>query len=718
MRFQFDIVRDIGELLELRPQIQQLADSEREALGFLPGVAIEEAITRRRLFALTINDRGKAKLTGYLFHSGVFPHAKIQQIAVAPRFRKAGVASTLMRAFASELEHLGFLTIKAEVASDLSEALRFYAKCGFEIVRERPGGQARNRSIFVHIRQLDTDNLFSVAKESSSDFNLGVRRRSASEAPFYAFDLNVYFDLARDRAQSHAARRLFAAALRHEVRLAVADEFVHELQKTSHEPSTDPILQMALQLPRLPKIEAEKLTTLADHIHDLVFTQRKAKGAESPQSRSDAKHLAHAALSRASSFVTRDGPILAARNELLSKIGLDIATIDELVSLLVSESPDDAFATVHGDGFINTSISAEQVAAYLAEMKVSQSLISEFDINGTSTSVKREAVLEGERVVAVGVLALPKSMEPVARMLIHVRPEHVDCEMFADLIFTSLVRFACRDGAISLELAHLPGQSTVTSLAKARGFFRSPSSDNHSKIAIGRPLTTDNWSSVVQTVRRRTGLVIPDTLPPTCTGDCEIQVSTPAGKPVKLSMGRLETMLGPTLFIWPGREGVIVPIARAYADDLLGTSPQPSFEFIVNRDAAFLSRRGYVNSPRAASRMQPDSPILFYESKRTGGGRGAAVAIARIVDSIIVRKSDLPKDSHKRLVVDNIDALSASDDVLYTTFDNLFALPKPIPFKKLKEIDAIGEANLVSAVSLSSEKITSILAQGWSSDGN
>lgn len=186
----------------------------------------------------------------------------------------------------------------------------------------------------------------------------------------------------------------------------------------------------------------------------------------------------------------------------------------------------------------------------------------------------------------------------------------------------------------------------------------------------------------------------------------------------RIGAGKLEDLLSPTIFVWPGRDGLIVPINRAYADELLGSSQQSNFAFIANRDAAFLSRRAYVNSPRAAKQMRPDSPILFYESKRQGRGRGAVVAVGRIVDSMVVGKSEVPTDGYKRLVVDSLASFSASDDVLLTTFDNLMVLPTPVPFNKLKEIDAIGRANLISAVSLSSEKVASILTLGWAGGKN
>lgn len=159
----------------------------------------------------------------------------------------------------------------------------------------------------------------------------------------------------------------------------------------------------------------------------------------------------------------------------------------------------------------------------------------------------------------------------------------------------------------------------------------------------------------------------------------------------------------------------MVPITRAYADELLGTAIQPNLAFIANRDAAFLSLRGYVNSPQAAKKMRIGAPIIFYESKGKGSGRGAAVAVARIVNSIVVPKSQLNPKSDKRLVIDNADGFSATGDVLLTTFDNLMVFPVPVGFDTLKRFDAVGPTNLVSAVSLSSEKIDSILTHGWSS---
>ena len=210
-RIQFVIERDVKAQTALIPEIQQLADSEKEALGFLPSTAFGEAIGRGRLVAAIAQGGAARTFAGFLLYSGVYPNAKIQQVAATPTFRRQGAASALMRALISELERLGYLSIRADVASDLPDALTFYVKHGFEKIRERPGGTTRGRTILIHSRQLESDNLFSAAATNDKPaVHLATRRRNPSDVPMFVLDLNVYFDLVRNRDHSENARRLSA----------------------------------------------------------------------------------------------------------------------------------------------------------------------------------------------------------------------------------------------------------------------------------------------------------------------------------------------------------------------------------------------------------------------------------------------------------------------------------------------------------------------------
>jgi hypothetical protein len=88
------------------------------------------------------------------------------------------------------------------------------------------------------------------------------------------------------------------------------------------------------------------------------------------------------------------------------------------------------------------------------------------------------------------------------------------------------------------------------------------------------------------------------------------------------------------------------------------------------------------------------------------------VAVGRIVDRILQPTIGLSADSQRRLVVEDVDAFSSTENILVTSFDNVFALPVPVTLRYLKEIGAAGTANLISAVSLSGQKITQILTHG------
>ena len=59
-RIKFRIIENVNELRSLLPEIQKLADSDKEALGFLPAAALSDAIDRKRIMAI-VNGSDRAK---------------------------------------------------------------------------------------------------------------------------------------------------------------------------------------------------------------------------------------------------------------------------------------------------------------------------------------------------------------------------------------------------------------------------------------------------------------------------------------------------------------------------------------------------------------------------------------------------------------------------------------------------------------------------------
>ena len=301
------------------------------------------------------------------------------------------------------------MTVAAAVASDLPAAQAFYEHNGFTARLSQQGGQARKRTIILRARDLETESFFSVLEPpqaaSQTAIDLGLRQRSASQAPLYAIDLNVLFDVVKgaSRPRSPVAGQLIGAALAHQIRLAVAPEFVTELERETRGEDIDPILKLARQLPRLPATDRNETDRLATLVHNIVFVATNSSSAGSVQALSDARHLAQAALARASGYVTSDGQLLDAREELLRQIGIDVASLDEFAALLPVALPAPDQTHLKGTDCATGSTSSEAVRKYLEGQHVAAPLVAEFSPATSGVNLwKALAVTESGDVVAVG----------------------------------------------------------------------------------------------------------------------------------------------------------------------------------------------------------------------------------------------------------------------------------------------------------------------------
>ena len=708
-------------LLAHRDSIFELADSEKNALGFLPHAAYEEAIRKSRLIGMLACAKTGTELVGFVLFGGVFPHARIQQIVVNRSHRGRRIASALLNDVVSQLETRGYMTLKAEVASDLTDARAFYRSNGFAVKRSRPGGQARNRQIILHTRILTTPSLLStlepVSPASQISVNLGLPRRGLRPAPLYVIDLNVLFDVTKPQGRPRAAlaNKLIASAFIHHFRLAVAKEFIVELERNTGNERFDPILQFARQLPRLPRFEESEITPLALQLHKIIFEDPGLPESNTPRAVSDARHLAEASLAHAAAYVTSDGAMLDRRDEIRRDFGIDIADLDEVISLLPVQPSDSQFSgAIH---LTNTDISfrpaaMHEIRDYVSSEGISRPLRDEFLPTEVDLVIRHcRGVFEGNELVAVAVCLAPMNINASARILIHVRSDNVEADTIADYLLDDCCRQVAAGGPLIIELANIPGQTTVYQLATFRGFLPTDDADRLIKAAIGRPVTEANWISAVRQLRQKSSIRLPSRLPNNDAPNGAVRIGAADGKELTVSLDVLEDALAPTLIIWPGREGVIVPIECKYADDLLGTGNQ--LPLLGKPQAALLARRTYFNTRRASKLMRPGKPILFYESRRSKG-RGAVIASARIVDTTVLSKEQVSKDLYRRAVIHDLSALSSSPDVLATTFDTLMVLPNPVTLTELRDLGVVGPANLQTATAVAHAPLSKIIELGWS----
>lgn len=700
-------VSDYSELLDLLPEIRNLADQERNGLGFLPVSAFEDAIQRGRLLAFVDGANQSNIFVGYILHSGEFPNAKVQQIAVVESHRKLGIGSVILNSLVSDLENLGFTLLRADVADDLNVALKFYAKNGFTPILAKAGGSSRKRRIIVHRRELDANNLLSPKENNGID--LGIPRRSAPSIPLYSLDLNVFFDLVKKREYAPVARDIFSAALNHEIRLAVAKEFVAELKRTSKNVHDDPVYQLALALPKLPSVDPTKLSLLSDKIHETVFVEERDKPDFSEQALSDASHIAHATLAGVSGFVTRDTTLLRARSSLFQEFSIDVVAVDELQRILPLKSVPKSAETLRGKGFSVSEIAQRDLSKYLDDNlsigSLDQDYASTADQEITSW---RRCIKVNNEIVGIAVLLKPRVANQEYKLLIHCREEIMNAELFSDFLIDLALREASRKAVSIVNLEQLPKQPTLMGLSRAKGFTKPRNKTYLDKIVVGRPITKRSWPAISDETRRGTGLRLPRQMP---RSNKSIEIENYSGRKYSLSRNQFETLIGPTVIAWENKSGVLIPIQPVYSQQLLTAGSPPSL--LPKKDAEFHSKRSYLGNHRVSSIMEPDAPIFFYESMSKGNGAGAVIAVARIVDAVIYPVNEISRESLQRLVVENVRDISKAKEVLITTFENIFVVPKPVTFKALKEMKAVDGANLVTARSIDWKIVNRLLDAGW-----
>ena len=135
-----EIITSRSKIEPYTSAIQEAGDSERNSFGFLVPDAYREFVLQRR--AIIAVDSATGTLAGYCLYGGVCPQAKVFQTCVTPQFRGAEVGNRLLQTLFERLEKQGYLSVIANVASDLEAANRFYQKHEFEIIKTKGGGRS------------------------------------------------------------------------------------------------------------------------------------------------------------------------------------------------------------------------------------------------------------------------------------------------------------------------------------------------------------------------------------------------------------------------------------------------------------------------------------------------------------------------------------------------------------------------------------------------
>ena len=715
------------QVMPYAEQVRILADAHRHEFGFLPKNAYAEAATRNNLWVSV--DKVSRILLGYILFGGQHPQMKVFQVCIQAGHRSRGVARKLVSQLIKYGGYRGFLRITARVSSKL-EANRFWQAIGFYIVKQVSGGGS-SRGINIYAMDLDVPSLFDEKEYCQSSVDQAKVRidltRPMLTTPSYVADLNVFFDVVRNR-DTGQGDQIVSAALRHDIRLFVTPEFKAELQRTTQDRHNDPVLAFAKSLPTLRRLEPNHLRHLLSDIKSTLISQPPGPREWTENDNSDHIHLAYSIHHRAFGFITRDGAVLRNSERIHDEFGLRVLSpTDVAYSLQADERYSPATLTV-------TSPNRE---IQVSEITPSNRTIVERFLNtygddelcrmpsslqdGAHYPPLSVVITSNERVVALGQWSSTPGFRRHAVLSIVVDEDHVDAYRAIDHILGYAP--TAHEGAQLwlLNLRVLRDHLKTIETALKRGFHPQRTGSRNpilelSRISIQGVVTPHGWRTMTRGLFEETSLRLPPDMPThqemTNTG---VLMARPQGLGSwRMSLFDFETFVAPGLLISPGRCAVIVPIKEAYAEELLPETRRQGL-LMSRYDAALRLERAYFFGTKRHRLLPRGTLVVFYVSHP----RSQAVAIARVTfsDTLTTTQAVMNLGRQGVLTASEIQSLAVNrDEITVFTFDNLLTLFHSIDFKKLKQIGCVSGANLRTVQRISDEGLRRIVRIGFGMD--
>lgn len=718
------LIRILKSYEDVEPYINHVqagADTERDALGFLPPIAYRQAAEQEKIF-VAVDDAGK--FLGHLMFGGVFPHGKVMQIYSVPESRKHGVAQALMDELVKYAHDRSYLSLSAKVASDLSGANAFYERMGFQTVSLLPGGKTRNRIIYRRVRDLNTPSLFDLMapKEHERLPSFGISGSFSTKAPIYAIDLNVLFDVSKQRGRGKEAGMVMNAGFRNEIRIVITQEFINELNRTTDKYPDDPHLQLALQMDILKTPHLKYINDIELTLTSVIFPERFQQGILTTQDKSDIRHLATAIHHKVTGFITSEKAILRAHEFLQSEFGVDVLGVSDFADPMSSadnESDPDQVARTNETELASSSLTealAKDALSFLKDQRTPPGIIDKALSQGDYVSPQKHIILSGESgIVSFSSWNVMQNPRQKANVFLCADESSPTARTAIDHTLDQICKAASSSAPVRICLHILPGHSVTRKIALAHGFRPEPGQEEHGttlhKLAVGSVIDERSWESTRRTLSALANVELPINIPSYNGPDQTIPVKTSSGREEAIPLQELETLLSPALILQPGRPGTIVPIRRVFADELLGTAEQ--FSLLTSPEAVLLKERVYYGTTRSAAILAPGNPILFYESA-DGGGRKSIIAVGRATESHILTGDQVNADTKRRGVLDanTLKFIGESDEKLVTAFDNIMAFKKPISLDRLRDIGCADGANFVTAKRIEPHHLIKIINEG------
>ena len=471
---------------------------------------------------------------------------------------------------------------------------------------------------------------------------------------------------------------------------------------------------------------------LMQRLREIIFPKRLQKTAQAVKDESDLTHLSTCIHHRVFAFITSEKAILREGEALRREFGLSILSPSEFrlaFDYLEPELPAVRIQHKNSEISVNTFKEDEraEVESFLGSFGLQTSEINQAWRPGTSRSRRPRLCvrLNGELVGAAAWDNFTRHSEDVP-LYIFLDESQTVTDKIIDHLLESASRNIGRVGPKRAVLHIGKPQALTRQVALQRGFQKlSPVTEKANtdllwKISASGIVTPKTWDSFCTDFKRLTRLTLPQEMPNYSNVTRHgLRVVHSDTTHFVVNVFTFETLVSPVIFLFPGRNGLVVPIRRVFAEELLG-STDGQLTLLSAPEALLHIEKAYFRDRRSARKFAISTPIVFYVSGKSGGPKNA-VGIARVSYSGLHSPTAAGIQFKRQGVLDerSLRKIAGNDRLLHVfTFDNFQPFQKTISFQQLKRHDCVDRANLITAQELAIEKLTWICNEGFGNEGN
>ena len=299
----------IGTNLPYLAAVIELADANKNMLGFMPRSAMERAAINNQIMVAVTSDN---RVGGYILFRLVRSknRAAITHLCVDPSYRNCGIAGKLVNTFIEQTKELKGISLFCRRDYKSHE---FWPHMGFTYRGEKPG-RGRDKVPLTHYwYDHKHPDLFSIAHDHMVE----------SRAIKAVIDANIFYNLLQD-----SQHPLLADWLTDDLALCLTPEIFNEINRSKDRHHRISGSSYAHSFPLTPSDPTQ-------HSQILELLREYLPGEISVQDKSDLNQLSYAIAFEADFFVTNDQDLRKRLGTIVkNEFGVSIVNADDVIIFL------------------------------------------------------------------------------------------------------------------------------------------------------------------------------------------------------------------------------------------------------------------------------------------------------------------------------------------------------------------------------------------------